>query len=336
MDGEPVIRRLGERRSDLLTLTARRAAISPLIVAAVTAAAFALAAVSPLDPLAAYLGDSYQFAGAATRHAAAQALGADAPWWQAWWHWIVSAAGGDAGISHTYRQPVSTVLGERLPWTLLLSAAGLGVALLLAVAGGLVAALRPGGIVDRAVAAVAVLASTVPTFVMALAVVAVFAVTWQVLPVSGAWAPGHAPTVASTTTHLVLPALVLAVSQVPWMLLTTRQAVLEAVESMPVRHAQARGLGWWRVLSGHIAPVSWAPLIALTGARLPEVIVGALVVEEVFAWPGLAAATVDAALGADLPLLAAVTALSALAIVAGTWLADCALMLADPRVRVDA
>ncbi|MBX4420603.1 hypothetical protein K4H00_21615, partial [Mycobacterium tuberculosis] len=64
-------------------------------------------------------------------------------------------------------------------------------------------------IVDRAVAAVAVLASTVPPFVMALAVVAVFAVTWQVLPVSGAWAPGHAPTVASTTTHLVLPALVL-------------------------------------------------------------------------------------------------------------------------------
>ena len=336
MDGEPVIRRLGERRRDLLTLTARRAAIAPLIVVAVTAAAFALAAVSPLDPLAAYLGDNVQFAGAQTRDAAAQALGVDAPWWQAWWHWIIGAASGDAGLSHTYRQPVGTVLAERLPWTLLLSAAGLGAALLLAVAGGLVAALRPGGIMDRAVAGLAVLASTVPSFVLALAAVAVFAVTWRLLPVSGAWAPGQAPTVASTTVHLVLPALVLALSQVPWMLLTTRQAVLEAVESMPVQHAQARGLGWWRVLSGHIAAVSWTPLIALTGARLPEVIVGALVVEEVFAWPGLAAATVDAALGADLPLLAAVTALSALAIVAGTWLADCALMLADPRVRVDA
>ncbi|MEW1938466.1 ABC transporter permease [Dietzia maris] len=327
---------LRERRSDLLALTARRAAIAPLIVVAVTAAAFALAAVSPLDPLAAYLGDSYQFAGDHTRAAAAQALGVDAPWWQAWWHWIVSTAGGGAGFSHTYRQPVVAVLAERLPWTLLLSGVGLALALLIAVAGGLVAALRPGGVVDRAVAGLAVLASTVPTFVLALAVVAVFAVTWQVLPVSGAWAPGQAPTAASTATHLVLPAMVLAVSQVPWMLLTTRQAVLEAVESPPVRHAHARGLSRWRVLAGHIGPVSWTPLIALAGARLPEVIVGALVVEEVFAWPGLAAATVDAALGADLPLLAAVTALSAAAIIAGTWAADCALMLADPRVRVDA
>ncbi|MCT1884819.1 ABC transporter permease [Dietzia cinnamea] len=336
MDGEPVIRRLGERRRDLLTLTARRAAIAPLIMGMVTAAAFALAAVSPLDPLAAYLGDSYQFAGAETRDAAAKALGADASWWQAWWHWLVGTASGDAGFSHTYRQPVVTVLAERLPWTLLLSAAGLGAALLLAVAGGLVAALRPGGVVDRAVARLAVLASTVPTFVMALVVVAVFAVTWQVVPVSGAWAPGAAPTVVSTATHLVLPALVLAVSQLPWMLLTTRQAVLKAVESAPVCHARARGLSRWRVLVGHIGPVSWTPLIALVGARLPEVIVGALVVEEVFAWPGLAEATVDAALGADLPLLAAVTALSAAAIIAGTWLADCALMLADPRVRVHA
>lgn len=331
-----MIRRLGERRRDLLTLTARRAAIAPLIMGMVTAAAFALAAVSPLDPLAAYLGDSYQFAGAETRDAAAKALGADASWWQAWWHWLVGTASGDAGFSHTYRQPVVTVLAERLPWTLLLSAAGLGAALLLAVAGGLVAALRPGGVVDRAVARLAVLASTVPTFVMALVVVAVFAVTWQVVPVSGAWAPGAAPTVVSTATHLVLPALVLAVSQLPWMLLTTRQAVLKAVESAPVCHARARGLSRWRVLVGHIGPVSWTPLIALVGARLPEVIVGALVVEEVFAWPGLAEATVDAALGADLPLLAAVTALSAAAIIAGTWLADCALMLADPRVRVHA
>lgn len=331
-----MIRRLRERRSDLLALTVRRAAIAPLIVVAVTAAAFALAAVSPLDPLAAYLGDNVQFAGPETRDAAAKALGVDASWWQAWWHWIISAAGGDAGLSHTYRQPVGTVLAERLPWTLLLSGVGLALALGLAVAGGLVSALRPGGIMDRAVAGLAVLTSTVPSFVLALAVVAVFAVAWQLLPVSGAWDPGQAPTATSTARHLVLPALVLAISQMPWMLLTTRQAVLEAVESMPVLHAQARGLGRWRVLVGHIAPVSWTPLIALTGARLPEVIVGALVVEEVFAWPGLAAATVDAALGADLPLLAAVTALSAAAIIAGTWLADCALMLADPRVTVDA
>ena len=331
-----MIRRLVERRADLTALTVRRAVIAPVVICAVTAAAFALAAFSPLDPLAMYLGDAYQFAGDSTREAARVALGADAHWWQAWWQWSGGLIAGDAGHSHTFRQPVLEVITQRLPWTLLLSGMGLAAALLIAVTGGLVAALRPGGIVDRAVAGLAVLTSTVPSFVLALAVVAVFAVAWQLLPVSGAWDPGQAPTATSTARHLVLPALVLAASQVPWMLLTTRQAVLEAVESMPVLHAQARGLGRWRVLVGHIAPVSWTALIALTGARLPEIIVGALIVEEVFAWPGLAAATVDAALGADLPMLAAVTALSAAAIIAGTWAADCALMLTDPQVTVDA
>lgn len=331
-----MIRRLRERRGDLIALTVRRGAVAPVVICAVTAAAFALAAFSPLNPLAAYLGDSYQFAGQATRAAASTTLGLDTPWWQAWWSWLVGLLSGDAGQSHTFRQPVLEVIAERLPWTILLSATGLAVALAVAVTAGAVAAWRPGGIVDRALAGLAVAVSAVPTFVLALAVVAIFAVAAGMFPVAGAWGAGQAPTASSTIRHLVLPALVLATSQLPWMVLTTRQAVLAAYESLPVHLAQTRGIGRLRVLSGHIAPVSWTPLIALTGARLPEVIVGALVVEEVFAWPGLAGATVDAALGADLPMLAAVTALSAAAIIAGTWLADCALMLADPRVRVDA
>lgn len=331
-----MIRRLRERRSDLLALTAQRAAISPLIVVAVTAAAFALAAVSPLDPLAAYLGDNVQFAGAQTRDAAAQALGVDAPWWQAWWHWIIDAASGDAGLSHTYRQPVLDVVAERLPWTVGLSVTGLLLALATAILVGLVAARRPGGWADRALAGVAVVLSAVPTFVAALAAAAIFAVGLRWLPVAGGWEAGQDPTAGSVARHLILPAVVLAASQLPWMALVVRQSVLAAHDSLPVRQARARGLPRRTVLSGHIAPVSWTPLIALVGARLPEVIVGALVVEEVFAWPGLAAATVDAALGADLVMLAAVSALTAAAIVAGTWLADCALLLADPRVTVDA
>lgn len=331
-----MIRRLAERRDELVALTVRRAAISPVVICAVTCAAFALAALSPLDPLAAYLGDSYQFAGDATREAARTALGADVAWWQAWWHWLAGLLSGDAGTSHTFRQPVLEVIVERLPWTILLSVTGLALALAVAITAGAAAALRPGGMVDRALAASAVAVSAVPTFVIALAVVAVFSVAAGMFPVAGAWPPGQTPTVAQVARHLVLPALVLATSQLPWMVLTTRQAVLAAHESLPVHLAQARGLGGWRVLSGHVAPVSWTPLIALTGARLPEIIVGALIVEEVFAWPGLADATVDAALGADLPMLATVTALSAAAILAGTWAADCALLLADPRVSVDA
>ncbi|MFN3340512.1 MAG: ABC transporter permease, partial [Dietzia sp.] len=122
-------RRLRERRADLARLTARRAAAAPLVLLAVTIGAFVLAAASPLNPLAAHFGSGYERTTGADRSAAAAALGTDLPWWQAWWGWVGGLAAGDAGFSHTYRQPVAEVLMERLPWTILLSATALALAL---------------------------------------------------------------------------------------------------------------------------------------------------------------------------------------------------------------
>ncbi|WP_245847459.1 ABC transporter permease [Dietzia natronolimnaea] len=331
-----MIRRLGERRSDLARLTARRAVAAPLVLVAVTVGAFVLAAVSPLEPLAAHFGAGYERTTVAERAAAAAALGTDLTWWQAWWTWVGGLAAGDAGFSHSYRQPVLEVVTQRLPWTVLLSATALALALAVTLAAGVAAARRPHGAVDRALAAMAVLLSAVPPFVLAMGSVAVFAVTLGWLPVTGAAPPGQDPTLATLARHLVLPAVALAAGQVPWMLLALRRSVLDAEASAPVAEARARGLSERTVLTGHIAAVSWTPLIALIGARLPELIAGSLVVETVFAWPGLAAATVDAALEADFALLAAVTLGASATVLVGTWLADCLLLLADPRVRIDA
>ncbi|MEV8221030.1 ABC transporter permease [Dietzia maris] len=336
LDGPPVIRRLRERRADLARVTVRRALAAPIVVLAVTLAAFVMADASPLDPLAAHLGDGYERLTEAERSAAAVALGVDRPWWQAWAQWIAGLATGDAGYSPTYRQPVLDVLTERLPWTVGLSTVGLGIALVVVVLSGLVAAARPYGAIDRALAGAAVTLSSIPTFALALGSVAVFSVALGWLPVSGAAPPGQAATVGGVVRYGMLPALVLAAGQVPWMLLAFRRAVLDAEASPAVAEARARGLGEWTVLSRHVAPVAWAPLIALLGSRVPEVMVGSLVVETVFAWPGVAAATVDAALGADFALLAAVTVAASLTVLVGTWLADCLLLVADPRVRIDA
>lgn len=331
-----VTRRVRERGAELRRLTARRALATPGVLLAVTLGAFALAGASPLNPLAAHLGAGYERTTEAERTAAAAALGAELPWWQAWTQWITGLARGDAGYSHTYRQPVLDVLIERLPWTVALSSAGLGIALVVVVLSGLFAAWRPHGLVDRALAGAAMVLSSVPTFALALGSVAVFAVALGWLPVSGAAPPGQPATLVGVARHAVLPTLVLAAGQVPWMLLAFRRAVLDAGTSRPVAEARARGLSEFTVLTRHILPVAWAPLIALLGSRVPEVMVGSLVVETVFAWPGLASATVDAALGADFPLLAAVTVAAALTVLAGTWLADCLLLVADPRVRIDA
>ncbi|GAA3508820.1 ABC transporter permease [Dietzia aurantiaca] len=329
-------RRLRERRDDLVRLAVRRASVAPFVVLAVTLGTFALAAASPVDPLAAGLGAGYERTTEAERAAAAAALGLDVPWWRAWWDWLTDLAAGDAGYSFVFRQPVADVVAERLPWTVGLSAAGLAIALAVTVLAGLAAARRPGGLVDRGLAALAIATSAVPTFALALGSVAVFSVALGWLPVSGAAPPGTAPTALDVLRHSVLPVLALAAGQVPWLVLAFRRAVLEAGATTAVAEARARGLGDRTVLTGHVAPVAWAPLIALAGARIPEIMVGSLVVETVFAWPGLSAATVDGALEADFALLATATVLAAVSVLAATWAADSLQLVADPRVRIDA
>lgn len=331
-----MIRRVCERRTDLARLTTRRALAAPVVLLVVTLGAFALAEASPLSPLATHFGAGYERMTGAERTAAAAALGTDQHWWQAWLHWITDLLTGDLGYSPTFRQPVADVLTERLPWTAGLSAAGLTLAVVVVLISGLVAARYPHGYVDRALTGAAVTLSSVPGFALALGAVAVFSIALGWLPVSGATPPGQAPTVTGVLRHAILPTLVLAAGQIPLMLVAFQRAVHEAAASPAVAEARLRGLDEWTVLTRHVAPVAWAPLIALLGARVPEVMAGSLVVESVFAWPGLADATVDAALGADFALLAAITVVASLTVLAGTWLADCLLLLADPRVTIDA
>lgn len=140
-------------------------------------------------------------------------------------------------------------------------------------------------------------------------------------------------TLASLARHLALPALVLALSQLPWIVLALRASVTSALGSDAVRGAVARGLPWRTVVRGHVLPVSLAPLVTLLGARLPELIVGAVLVEEVFAWPGLAAALVAAAQQLDFALLALLTVVTTAAVLLGSLLADVAYLALDPRVE---
>lgn len=328
-------RRWRDRRTDLLRLVARRTAIAVPMLVALSAGVFLLAARSPFNPLAAYLGSRYQQASDAGKEAMGEHLGLGTPWWQAWWAWAGDAVRGDLGWSRVYSAPVTEVLGDRLPWTVLLSATGLVLAVVVALTLGTLAGLRPGSRLDRLCRAVAVVVQAVPPFVLALAAVTVFAVSLRWVPAAGATAPGQPYTVAGVATHLVLPAATLALTQLPWLLLAVRSSVAGAVASPAVRGARARGVGPVRVVTGHVLPVSLAPLVTIVGARLPELVVGAVLVEEVFGWPGLAAAVVDSARALDFPLLATLTVATTGAVLLGSLLADAAYLLLDPRVSPD-
>lgn len=326
--------RLRRRRGDLISLASHRLLLMVPLVALLSAGVFALAAFSPFDPLAGYLGTNYTTTGAAQRAEMAAALGLDVPWWHAWWQWATGLTHGDLGFSRIYSQPVAQVLADRLPWTLLLSGIGVSLGTVLALALGVHAGLRPGSVSDRLATWFAVLLQAVPPYVLALGGIAVFALGLRVLPVGGAAAPGSDITAASLTRHLVLPATVLALSVVPWMLLSVRASVAAAVRSEPVTLALARGLPTRTIVTGHVLPVSLAPLVTLIGVRLPELVVGAVLVEEVFAWPGVAAATVAAAKDLDFALLAALSVGTTVFVLIGSLIADAVYLVLDPRVEL--
>lgn len=328
--------RRADRWRRVWRLTWRRCLSGIVVLVLVSGLSFALSAVSPFDPLVSYLGAQYEHTSAAQRGELAARLGLDTPWWQAWVNWFADAAAGDWGHSVLYAQPVAQVISERLPWTLLLSVCGLAGALLIAVVVARVATLRPGGRLDTVLVTGIVALQAIPPFVVALLAVTAFAVTLRWLPSAGAFPVTGPLTVASLARHLVLPAAVLALTQCPWLVLSLHRAVTTAATSDPVRAARLRGLAEHVVFTRHTLPAALGPWLGLVGTRLPELVAGSVLVEAVFAWPGLAAAFVDAAKGLDLALLTALITATTAVVLVGSWLADVAHVLIDPRVRHDA
>ena len=313
-----------------------RALIAIPVTIAVSAVIFLLASLSPFDPLAAYLGDNYQNATVSQRQATADAYNTDQSWYSAWWQWIGDVLHGDLGWSSTQSLPVAEVLTGRLPFTLGLSAAALLAATLIAVALGAVAGMRRGGLIDKLCSGGSALFASVPPFVVSLVLVSVLAVGLRWFPTSGARDPGDPYTASGILVHAVLPFVALTLSQIPWLLLTTRAAVVESIGSDAVRAARARGIGGATLMRGHVLPTSVAPTLALLGTRLPEVIAGAAIVETIFGWPGVASVLVDSAAALDFPLMAALAVGSALAVLLGSALSDAAATALDPRIGMAA
>lgn len=317
-------------------MTGRRALFAVPVLLAVTFGVFAIAAASPFDPVKAYAGTAGLTASQENLDQLRRNLGVDQPLTQRWWEWLTSALSGDLGDSSTLRQPVADVIGERIGWSVLLAATAFLLAILVGTTLGVLAARRPGGWLDRAVTSLAYTLEAAPPFWIGLLAVWLFALKLGVLPSGGLTdTASTAVTVGQVASHLVLPAAVLAISQLPWFVLYVRQGVGDALGDDPVRGARARGLAERTVLLGHALRSGMLPVLTLIGSRVPELITGALLVETVFSWPGIAAATVSAATAVDFPLLAALTVLATAAVLLGNLLADLLYGLADPRVGFD-
>ncbi|RCH67542.1 ABC transporter permease [Streptomyces sp. SDr-06] len=317
-------------------MTGRRLLAAVPVLLAVTFGVFAVAEASPFDPVKAYAGTAGLTASQADLDQLRANLGGDQPLVPRWWDWLTSALSGDLGDSSTLRQPVADVITERIGWSALLATAAFAVAILLGTALGVLAARRRGGRLDRCVSSAAYTLEAAPAFWLGLLAIWFFALKLGALPAGGLTdTASDTLTPGQIVSHLVLPAGVLGLSQLPWFFLYVRQGVSDALAEDPVRGARARGLAERTVLAGHALRSGMLPMLTLIGSRVPELITGALLVETVFSWPGIAAATVQAATSVDFPLLAALTVLATAAVLLGNLLSDLLYGLADPRVGFD-
>lgn len=323
------------RRRAVGRLVARRAASAVPVLLLVSLAVFALGQASPFDPVAAFFGVRILRASPEQIAQIRDNWGIDDPFLVQWGRWLGNLVTGDLGDSRLFAQPVLDVITSRLGWTVLLVSVGLVASLLVAVVLGTAAAWRQGGVLDRVVTSTSYALEAAPVFWVALGAISLFAVQLSWLPAGGLTDATSALSAGQVAEHLVLPAAVLAVSQAPWFTLFVRQSVSDALTEDFVVGARSRGLSEPTVVLGHALRTALLPFTTLIGSRVPELVTGALLVEVVFSWPGVAAATVDAALAVDFSLLAAMTLLATVAVLAGNLLADALYAVADPRVRTD-
>jgi peptide/nickel transport system permease protein len=245
---------------------------------------------------------------------------------------------GNLGQSiNLYPAKVTTVLGQTLPWTIILIGVATVISFSLGTLLGALAAWRRGGWMDRSLPAFTFLQAT-PYFFLALLVIQLFAVHWQVFPIGQGYDLGLSPGwnwqfISSAINHSILPALtIIATSMAGWML-QMRNVMLTTIGEDYVLVAQAKGLSERRVLSTYAARNAILPNIAGFALSLGFVVAGALVMEIVFSYPGVGLTLYNAVTSDDFPLLQGIFLVIALAVLLACFIADVIYVIADPRAR---
>lgn len=307
----------------------RRLLYSLIVLFGVLVVVFALMQLVPGDPVRIALGTRYTpEAYAALRSAS----GLDRPLLQQFVGYLGSALRGDLGVSFRTGDPVTLVLFERLPATASLALAGITIALLIAVPAGIWSALHEGRISDVVVRVGSQFGVSVPDFWMGILLIALFASTLGWLPTSGYRPLFDDP--AGWLRHIVLPAVTVGLVAAAIMTRYIRSAVLEVASMGYVRTARAKGLSPWVVTVRHTVRNALIPVLTITGIQLATILGGVIVVEVVFAWPGLGRLVYHAVAARDYPVIQGAVLLIAALFLLVNLIVDLLYAVVDPRIRL--
>jgi peptide/nickel transport system permease protein len=257
--------------------------------------------------------------------------GLDKPLPVQYWRWLDATLHGDLGFSYRQNESVGQLLSDRLPKTTLLAGISVLLALLISIPLGFLQALRRNKPVDYALTGLTFIFYSTPAFWLALVLITLFAIHWQLLP---AQAPqGSFEQIVSHPEGLVLPVLTIVLVSVAFFSRYVRSSTLENFMQDYVRTARAKGASTSRVAFRHVLRNALVPVVTLVGIALPFIFAGTLISEEVFNYPGMGLLYYNAAVARDYPVLLGVTLVVGAATVVGSLLADICYALLDPRVR---
>lgn len=313
----------------------RRLLLTVPFLLAVSAMLFLVLTLAPGDPVDLFILSNREVQ-PKDIEALKKAYGLDRPIPVRYVRWLGRVASGDLGWSLYYRQPVMTIMQERVPNSLLLTLPALAVAVALAVPVGILSAVRQYSVVDHVTNLVAFAGFSIPLFWFGIVAMYVFAVVLRWLPPGGF--PGAGTGAAEVTLltklrYLILPMLVISFHLIALLVRHVRSSVLEVIRQDFVRTARAKGLAEARVINRHVVRNAMLPVVTILSLVIPALFGGAPVTESVFGWPGIGHLLVQSVLVGDHLVSMAVLMMIALLIVAFSLAADVAYAWLDPRIQ---
>ncbi|MDW8802171.1 ABC transporter permease [Clostridium sp. A1-XYC3] len=305
------------------------------LLVAVCIVTFILLELSPIDPVTAYVGASTKV-GAEQRALIAEHWGLNKPPIERFMAWFTSILQGDWGMSMIYRRPVLEIIGEKFLSSLALMSIAWVLSGVVGFVLGLISGANEGKTIDKIIHTYCYILISTPTFWLGILFVMIFSVMLGWFPMALSVPIGTTAedvSFADKARHVILPAITLGLIGISNICMHTRQKVIEILATDYVLFAKARGENKKSIIFNHVLKNVSLPAITLQFLSFSELFGGAIFVEQVFSYPGLGKATVQAGLKGDLPLLMGVVIISLVFVYVGNTLADLLYRVVDPRIR---
>jgi peptide/nickel transport system permease protein len=313
----------------------RRILISIPVLLGITVLSFCFVRLAPGDPVRMMVNPEYMAGGAEDFIARKRAeLGLDQPLPVQYVAWVGALAQGNLGYSFFDRRPVGDILKERIWPTTELMGTALLLALAFGVPLGLMAAIRQYSALDYASAVISLATISTPSFFLGLAAIYIFSLKLNLLPTSGMFTAGQPRSPGDDLHHLILPAVILGLNLAGPFVRYARSSLLEVIRQDYLTTARSKGLQGRLVIVRHALPNALLPLITVIGIQIPALFAGAVVIEQIFSWPGMGQMALAAITQRDYPVLMGFTMIIAVLVLLSNLAADIAYAFVDPRIRL--